>query len=154
MLPSISTVQCNSSSNSIGYSVIVALTGIGYSVIVALTGLPIGYSVIVALTGLPIGYSVIVALTGLPIGYSVIVALTGLPIGYSVIVALTCLPIGYSVTAASLQYSAQTFPIVKVVTQTTAGKEGANSILKTLCLRQNSYNICLRYENKHTIVCA
>ena len=34
-------MQCNSSS-------------IGYSVIVALTGLPIGYSVIVALTGLPI----------------------------------------------------------------------------------------------------
>ena len=30
----------------------------------------IGYSVIVALTGLPIGYSVIVALTGLPIGYT------------------------------------------------------------------------------------
>ena len=50
---------------------------IGYSVIVALTGLPIGYSVIVALTGLPIGYGVIVTLTGLPIAYSVIVALTG-----------------------------------------------------------------------------
>ena len=44
--------------------------------VVSLTGLPsIGYSVIVVLTGLPIGYSVIVVLTGLPIGYSVIVAL-------------------------------------------------------------------------------
>ena len=31
----------------------VFLISIGYSVIVALTGLPIGYSVIVALTGLP-----------------------------------------------------------------------------------------------------
>ena len=57
---------------------------VGYSVIVALTGLPIGYSVIIALTDLPIGYSVIVVLTGLLIGYSVIVALTGLPIGYSI----------------------------------------------------------------------
>ena len=39
-------------------------TSIGYGVIIALTGLPIGYSVIVALTGLPLGYSVIVALIG------------------------------------------------------------------------------------------
>ena len=38
----------------------------------------IGYSVIVVLTGLPIGYSVIVALTGLPIGYIVIVTLVSL----------------------------------------------------------------------------
>ena len=101
---------------TVGYSVIVVLTGlpIGYSVIVALTGLPIGYSVIVALTGLPIGYSVIVALTGLPIGYSVIVALTGLPIGYSVIVALTGLPIGYSVIVAIILAGNETLPIYPV----------------------------------------
>ena len=45
----------------VSLSVIVALS-IGYSVMVALTGLPIGYNVMVALTCLPIGYSVIVTL--------------------------------------------------------------------------------------------
>ena len=46
-------IQCKSGQH------LYQVSTIGYSVIVALTGLPIGYGVIVALTGLPIGYSVI-----------------------------------------------------------------------------------------------
>ena len=52
-----SSLELDTTSKAIN---VLRITSIGYSVIVALTGLPIEYSVIVTLTGLSIGYSAIV----------------------------------------------------------------------------------------------